>query len=54
MVAEGVRNTQSIFEQAQLKGIDVPLMQAVYSVLYQGVSPDMAIQELFTRELKSE
>lgn len=54
MVAEGVRNTQSIYEQAQLKGIDVPLMQAVYSVLYQGVSPNKAIQALFTRELKPE
>jgi len=54
MVAEGVRNTQSIYEQARLKEIDTPLIQAVYSVLYQGVNPDTAIKSLFTRELKAE
>lgn len=54
MVAEGVRNTQSIYEQAKLKGIETPLIHAVYSVLYQGVSPETAIQSLFTRELKAE
>ena len=54
MVAEGVRNTQSIYEQTQARGLDVPLIQAVYLVIYQGVSPEVAIQGLFTRELKPE
>ena len=54
MIAEGVRNTQSIQEQATLKSIDAPLLEAVYSILYQGKSPENAIQELFTRQLKSE
>lgn len=54
MVAEGVRNTQSIYEQVQLKGLDAPLIHAVYSVLYQGVHPGKAIEALFTRELKAE
>lgn len=54
MVAEGVRNTQSIYEQVKQKGIDTPLIEAVYSVLYKGMSPAQAIQTLFTRELKAE
>lgn len=54
MVAEGVRNAQSIYEQAQLREVEVPLLRAVYSVLYQGISPDQAIKALFTRELKAE
>lgn len=54
MVAEGVRNTQSIYEQTQAKGLDTPLIAAVFSVIYKGTSPAQAIQHLFTRELKPE
>ena len=54
MIAEGVRNAQSIYEQAQEKKIDTPLIDAVYSILYRGISPAQAIQALFTRELKAE
>ena len=54
MVAEGVKNTQSIYEQAQEKGVDTPLISAVYAILYQGVKPQEALHALFTRELKAE
>ena len=54
MVAEGVRNTQSIYEQVKKKNLDAPLIEAVYAVLYKGMSPEQAIHTLFTRELRAE
>ena len=54
MVAEGVRNTQSIYEESKKLGVDTPLIDAVYGILYKGVSPAEALTSLFTRELKGE
>ncbi len=54
MVAEGVPNTLSIYEQAQKAGVRTPLIDAVYSVLYEDKVPAQALEELFTRELKHE
>ena len=54
MVAEGVRNTQSIYERAQELSLDTPLIQAVYSVIYEDVAPNIAIQGLFMREPRAE
>lgn len=54
MVAEGVRNTQSIYELVKEKELDTPLIEAVYSIIYRGVSPAEALKALFTRDLKAE
>lgn len=54
MIAEGVRNTRSVYEQSKAKQVETPLIDAVYTIIYQGISPAQAIQALFTRELKAE
>jgi len=54
MVAEGVKNTQSIYEKAQELSLDTPLIQAVYSIIYENLEPQQVIQDLFLREPKSE
>jgi glycerol-3-phosphate dehydrogenase (NAD(P)+) len=54
MIAEGVPNTLSLHEVAQKAGVSTPLLDAVYSVLYQDKSPALALRELLDREPKSE
>jgi glycerol-3-phosphate dehydrogenase (NAD(P)+) len=53
-VAEGVRTAQSAFDLAQKHGVDMPITEAVYSVLHQGKDPRLAIRDLMSRQLRSE
>ena len=54
MVAEGVPNTLSIYEEAKKTGLDTPIIKAVYQVLYEDKSATKALQELLTRDPKAE
>ena len=54
MVAEGVRTTQSIYELARRHGIEMPITEAVYSVLFQGREPAEMVKRLMTRSAKRE
>jgi len=54
MVAEGVPNTLSIYETAQKIGCRTPLIDAVYSILYQDKAAPAALQELFARSPRPE
>ena len=53
-VAEGVYTTQSAHALALREGIDMPIVAAVYRILFEGNDPRHAIGELMTRELRSE
>ena len=54
MVAEGVRNSIAIAGLAGQRGVEMPITQQMVAVLYQGKDPRHAVEELMTRELKSE
>jgi len=54
MVAEGVRTTQSAVDLSKVHGVNMPITQEVYQVLFEGKPPVDAIRDLMTRELKSE
>lgn len=53
-VAEGVLNSRSTRELALRHGVDMPISEAVYRVLYEGYSPAEAVVELMTRATKPE
>jgi glycerol-3-phosphate dehydrogenase (NAD(P)+) len=53
-VIEGVATAASVVELAQRMGVDMPITQAVHSVLFAGRSPRDAITELMSRPLKAE
>ena len=53
-VAEGVRTAKSVHDLSQKLGVEMPLHDAIYSILYEGLSPKGALQALTSRELKSE
>lgn len=53
-VAEGVVNAKAVHLLATSLGVEMPLCNAVYRLLYEGLSPRDAIDELAARELKHE
>ena len=53
-VAEGVFTTQSAHALAAREDIDMPIVTAVYRILFEGHAPRRAIGELMTRELRAE
>lgn len=54
MVAEGVKNARAAHLLAQRLGVEMPLVEAVYHILYEDLSPKEAIKKLMSRELKDE
>jgi glycerol-3-phosphate dehydrogenase (NAD(P)+) len=54
MVAEGIKTSQAVHLLAQTLGVDMPLVEAVYRILYESFSPKEAIKKLMSRELKDE
>lgn len=53
-VAEGVINTQSARELAGKAGIEMPIVEATYRILFESRSPRDAALDLMGRELRSE
>jgi len=54
MVAEGVPNTLSIHDAARKAGVRTPIIDAVYSILYEGKSAPVAMRNLLERDPRPE
>lgn len=54
MVAEGVKNARSTHDLAKKLGVELPICEHVYRVLYEGFSPREAVIELMSRDPKPE
>lgn len=54
MVAEGVFAAQSVRSLAQAHGVEMPITEAVYDILYEGAAPDRKLGELMERPPKDE
>ncbi|MFP4083065.1 MAG: NAD(P)H-dependent glycerol-3-phosphate dehydrogenase [Candidatus Aminicenantes bacterium] len=54
MVAEGITTTVSALQLARIKGVEMPICEQVYQVLYAGKHPEKALQDLMSRKLKEE
>ena len=52
--AEGVRTAQALFLLAQREGVEMPITEQVFRVLYEGLAPRQASDALMQRELRSE
>lgn len=54
MVAEGVKTARSVHELAGRLGVEMPICEGVYRILYEGLPPREAVVQLMTRDLKPE
>lgn len=53
-VAEGVKTTKSTYDLARKLGVEMPIVQEVYRVLYENKSPRQAVTDIMTRPLTHE
>ncbi len=54
MVAEGVRTAQSAYALSQREGVEMPIVEGVYRVLYEGSEPRLELAELMARTPRPE
>ena len=54
MVVEGITATEVAYKVSRDLNIDMPITEAIYSVLYQGANPNEAVLKLMTRSKKHE
>ncbi len=54
MVAEGIRNSLVVARLAEQRAVEMPITRQMVAILHQGKDPRQAVEELMTRELKSE
>lgn len=54
MVAEGVRTTKSAVALARKYGVDMPIAEQVYRVLFEGADPQQSVSALMERGPKAE
>ena len=54
MVAEGVKTTRSVYNLSKKLGVDLPICNEVYFVLFKGLSVKETVERLMNRSLKHE
>ncbi|MDE0355553.1 MAG: NAD(P)-dependent glycerol-3-phosphate dehydrogenase [Deltaproteobacteria bacterium] len=54
MVAEGVRNTRTVHLLAQRYGVEMPIVEQMYRVLYEDKAPTQAVRDLMGRTQRAE
>jgi glycerol-3-phosphate dehydrogenase (NAD(P)+) len=53
-VAEGLRNARSVYLLSRRLDVEMPIVEQMYRVLYEGKEPVEAVRDLMQRSLKSE
>ena len=54
MVAEGIKTTRSIFDLSRQLGVELPILEQVYKIIYMDKSCSDAVKDLLARALKAE
>ncbi len=53
-VVEGVMAARAVHQVSSNQRVEMPICDQVYRILYEGATPESAVQALMTRDLKSE
>jgi glycerol-3-phosphate dehydrogenase (NAD(P)+) len=54
MVAEGVRTAKSAYELSRREGVEMPIVEGVYQILYENADPADKLEELMARSPRPE
>lgn len=54
MVAEGIETAKAAKRLGEREGVELPIIEQTYRVLFEGQNPRLALQELMNRELRKE
>jgi glycerol-3-phosphate dehydrogenase (NAD(P)+) len=52
--AEGVDSARALYQKSQGLGVEMPITEQVYRVLFTGIDPMIAVQKLLDREPRPE
>ncbi|GAA5187150.1 NAD(P)H-dependent glycerol-3-phosphate dehydrogenase [Ferrimonas gelatinilytica] len=53
-VVEGYRNAEEVYQLAKRQGVEMPITEQLYQVLYQGKPVEEAARDLLSRDMKQE
>ena len=53
-VAEGVWTCQAIHQAADKIGVEMPITEQIYAILFDGINPEDAVRNLMARPAKAE
>jgi glycerol-3-phosphate dehydrogenase (NAD(P)+) len=53
-VAEGVKTTKSVYNLSKKLGVEMPIAEQVYYILYEDRDPKEALNVLMSRDLRQE
>lgn len=53
-LAEGVMTSKALLKLGQENGVDLPIVESIYKVLFEDVNPTDALESLFARSVKVE
>lgn len=54
MVVEGIRTCEAAYKYGKENNLEIPIIEAIYDVLFKNLDPDLATKKLLGRNLKSE
>jgi len=54
MIAEGVKTTKAVYHMALRHGVDMPITEAIYKILFEELHLDDLVQRLMSRSAKQE
>ena len=54
MVIESIDNIEVAYELCKIHNVDMPIVEAVYNVIYNKLDPKIAVENLMNRAKKSE
>ena len=54
MVVEGIRTCEAAYKYAKEHNLELPIIEAIYNVLFHKMDPNIALKSLLSRKVKSE
>jgi len=54
MIAEGINTTRAVYNISKKMGIEVPITECIYEIIYKDLSPAESVNKLMKRKFKSE
>lgn len=54
MVAEGIKTTEAVYNISKKIGVEVPITETVYEIIYKDLSPAESVNKLMKRKFKAE
>jgi glycerol-3-phosphate dehydrogenase (NAD(P)+) len=54
MVAEGIKTTKSVYNLSRKLGVEMPIVEQTYHMLYDDLDPKVALKSLMSRSLRDE